>query len=407
MVASLTRLFGTANLDLAEDVVQDAFCRALETWKLRGIPANPSAWLMKTARNRAIDVLRRQRTVREFAPDLAQAAASEWTLAPAVTQLLAAPSVKDDQLRMMFSCCDPRLPEQAQVALILHLLCGFSVAEVAGAFLSSRAATEKRIVRAKRVLAGARRLFDLSDRDFSARLRAVHRAIYLLFNEGYHGASPSEPVRRELCQEAIRLGSLLRANPQTATPATSALCALMFLGAARLGARVDSAGNLHSLAGQDRSQWDRRFVAQGQKLLEESAHGDEVSEYHLEAAIALEHAHAASLEATNWRHIVDLYDRLLRLRPTPVVALNRAIAVGQLEGPARGLEELQAIAGSRRLAAYPFYHAAFGEFELRSGRAQVARGHFEKALSFARNAMERQFLEARIAATACLLEPAP
>src|SRR6266849_423431 len=183
IVAALTRVFGVHNLALAEDVVQEAFCRAIEVWRFRGVPENPSAWLMATAKNCALDVLRRERTARTFAPEVGRLLQSEWTLAPVVQELFAANAIKDDLLRMMFSCCHPRLPEEAQVALVLHILCGFGVNEVAAAFLSTGAATGKRISRAKKVLAGSKRLFDLADADFSARLSAVQRALYLLFNE--------------------------------------------------------------------------------------------------------------------------------------------------------------------------------------------------------------------------------
>jgi RNA polymerase sigma factor (sigma-70 family) len=206
MVATLTRIFGIHNLALAEDVVQDAFCRALEVWKFRGIPENPSAWLMATAKHRALDVLRRERTARTYAPELGRLLESEWTLAPVVEEMFGAQMIKDGQLRMMFSCCHPRLPEETQVALMLNILCGFSVSEIASAFLSSRAAIEKRISRGKKVLAGSKRLFEIADAaDLSARLPAVHRALYLLFNEGYHGASAESVVRVELCREAMRL----------------------------------------------------------------------------------------------------------------------------------------------------------------------------------------------------------
>src|SRR5260370_29282737 len=265
MVATLTRIFGVHNLALAEDVVQDAFCRALEVWKFRGMPENPSAWLMATAKNRALDVLRRERTARTFAPELGRLLESEWTLAPAMEEVFRAHAIKDDQLRMMFSCCHPRLPEEGQVALVLHILCGFTVDEIAGAFVSTHAAIEKRIARAKIVLAGSKRLFDISGTDdFSGRLPAVHRALYLLFNEGYHGASPESAVRVELCKEAIRLAALLREHPLASTPATHALAALMCLHAARLPARLDSSGDLRSLFHQARSRWDENLVAEGQ-----------------------------------------------------------------------------------------------------------------------------------------------
>ena len=401
MVATLTRVFGVHNLALAEDVVQDAFCRALEVWKFRGVPENPSAWLMATAKNRALDVLRRERTARTFAPELGRLLESEWTLAPVVEEMFGANAIKDDQLRMMFSCCHPRLPEEAQVALVLHILCGFSVSEIASAFVSSHAAIEKRISRAKKVLAGSKRLFDVTGADdFSGRLPAVQRALYLLFNEGYHGASPESAVRADLCQEAMRLTGLLLDYPLAAMPATFALSALMCLHAARSPARVDAWGNLTSLFDQDRTRWDSRLVAEGQRLLDLSATGKELTEYHVEAAIASVHVTAHRTEETDWGRIVALYDTLMAIRPSPVVALNRAIAIAQHEGPQRGLEEIRSIARSDRLATYPFYFAALGDLELRSGRREAANGHFRAALAVARNPMERRFLERRVAISA-------
>ncbi len=397
MVATLTRIFGVHNLALAEDVVQDAFCRALEVWKFRGVPENPSAWLMATAKHRALDVLRRERTARTFAPERGRLFDSEWTIVPVVEELFGPNAIKDDQLRMMFSCCHPRLPEETQVALVLHILCGFSVNEIASAFVSSHSAIEKRISRAKKVLAGSKRLFDLAGADdFSGRLPVVQRALYLLFNEGYHGASPESAVRADLCREAMRLTELLIDHPLAATPATYALAALMCLHAARLPARVDASGDLRSLFEQDRSRWDPNLIAEGQRLLDLAASGPELTEYHVEAAIAWVHTSAHRIEDTDWEMIVSLYDKLIAIRPSPVVALNRAIAIAQREGPQRGLEEIRAIANSDRLANYPFYHAALGEFEFHSGRHEIANDHFRTALALARNPMERQFFEQRI-----------
>jgi RNA polymerase sigma factor (sigma-70 family) len=403
MVAALTRVFGLHNLALAEDVVQDAFCRALEVWRIRGVPDNPSAWLMRTAKNRAIDVLRRERTARDFAPELARLFESEWTLVPTVTELFGATAIKDDQLRMMFTCCHPRLSEQAQVALVLNLVCGFTANEIASAFLSPRAGIEKRISRAKKVLAASQTLFDFADGEFAARLVAVHRALYLLFNEGYHGASAESTVRAELCREAMRLCALLLDHPLAATPATYALCALMHLHAARLPARVDAEGGLTALFEQDRSRWDTALVVQGERLLEHSATGALLTEYHIEAAIAAVHARARRAEDTDWEAIVELYDTLMSISPSPVVALNRAIAIAQHESPERGLEEIRTIADRDRLATYPFYFAALGELELRRGSREMARSHFQAALALARNPMERSFLERRV--NACETRP--
>ncbi len=396
MVGTLTHIFGVHNLALAEDVVQDAFCRALEVWKFRGVPENPSAWLMKTAKNRALDILRRERTATTFAPELGRLLQSEWTLAPVVEEIFGPQAIKDDQLRMMFSCCQPRLPEEAQVALILNILCGFSVEEVAQAFVSGRAAMEKRILRAKKVLKGSKKLFEMSSaEDFPARLSAVQRALYLLFNEGYHGASAESAVRADLCQEAMRLTRLLLECEAAAVPETFALLALMCLHAARLPARLNDAGNLATFAEQDRSRWDAKLASEGQALLDHSATGEKLTEYHVEAAIAATHAKAARAEDTDWGKIVWLYDNLVRIRPSPIVALNRAIAIAQVSGPERGLEEIRSIADGERLEKYPFYAAAMGEMEFRLGRFAEAEKYFREALELARSPMERKFLEKR------------
>ena len=396
MVAALTRIFGVHNLALAEDVVQDAFCRALQVWGERGVPSNPAAWLMTAARNRALDVLRRERTARTFAPEMGRLLESEWTTAPAVDEAFDAHAIRDEQLRMMFSCCHPRLSHEAQVALILNILCGFGAPEIASAFLTGRAAVEKRISRGKKTLASSKRLFDLSGAGFAPRLSAVMRALYLLFSEGYHAASAGPAVRAELCGEAIRLVLLLREYPPAATPATAALASLMCLHAARLPARTDEAGDLNQLVEQDRSRWDASLVAQGLALLEASAAGTELTPYHVEAAIAAVHAAAPSLEATDWIAIVALYDRLMDVAPSPVVALNRAISIGQRDGPEAGLRALREIADEGRFDRYPFYAAALGEMEMRRGDREAARQHFSAALSVARNDAERRFLRRKL-----------
>jgi RNA polymerase sigma factor (sigma-70 family) len=397
IVAALTRVFGPHNLALAEDVAQEAFCRALEVWRFRGPPDNPSAWLMTTAKNCALDVIRRERTARTFAPELGRLLDSEWTVASAVEDLFATHAIKDDLLRMMFSCCDPRLSEEAHVALVLNILCGFGVHEIASAFVSSPAAIEKRITRSKKMLSSSKKLFDIAPpTEFAARLPSVHRALYLLFNEGYHGASAATAVRRELCREAMRLTAFLLEHPLGATSVTYALAALTSLHAARLPSRVDDSGSLILLAEQDRSRWDQELIFEGLKFLELSATGSELSEYHVEAAIASVHARAPSLEATQWAEIISLYDALMSIRPSPIVALNRAIAIGQLEGSDRAITEIHNIPDSERLIAYPFYFAALGEFELRRGKPDSAEGQFRAAAALARNPMERELLERRI-----------
>jgi RNA polymerase sigma-70 factor (ECF subfamily) len=397
MVGAVTRIFGLHNLALAEDVVQEAFCRATEVWAFRGVPENPSAWLMATAKNCALDVLRRERTARTFAPELGRLLESEWTLAPVIEEAFGPNAIRDGLLRMMVSCCHPNLAEEAQVALMLHILCGFSVDEIASALVNTHAAIEKRITRSKKTLAKSKRLLDVTTpAQFAPRLPAVHTALYLLFNEGYHGANPQFAVRSELCHEAMRLTAVLLEHPLSATPRTYALAALMCLNAGRLPSRIDPSGDLRSLFDQDRSAWDQQLIAEGMSFLDLSAKGSEVSEYHVEAAIASVHATARRIEDTDWGKIVSLYDSLMSIRPSPIVALNRAIAIAQRDGPDRGIEAIRAINDADRLRAYPFYWAALGEFELRRKRSEYAQHHFRSALTLARNDAERHFFNQRL-----------
>lgn len=395
LVTALTRIFGLQNVALAEDVVQDTFCRALEVWKLRGVPENPSAWLMASAKNRAIDLIRRERTARKLLPQLEGALESEWTLVPTVNNAFDVETIADDELRMIFSCCHPELSESTQIALTLSVFSGFTANEIAAALLSKRAAIEKRIERGKKTLAASQRLFDLTDEELPERLSAVQRVIYLTFNEGYHGASPKAAIRTELCLEAMRLGALLLEHDVVATPSSYALCALMSFHAARLRARIDGSGELVSLFDQDRSLWNKESIARGVRLLERAATGSDASEYHLEAAIAAVHCSAPNAQATDWKQIVWLYDLLMQLAPSPVVALNRAIAISYRDGPETGIAAIRAIAENERLAAYPFYSAALGELEMRNGNLEEAKRQFDAALALARNATERRFLAAK------------
>jgi len=380
IVAALTRRFGLA---LAEDVAQDAYCRALEVWRVQGIPDNPVAWLTTIAKRRAIDLVRKAATAERLAPEVDRE----------VEEAFEPSAIRDEQLRMMFACCQPRLAEEVQLALVLNLLCGFGAPEIAGAFLASRAAIEKRITRGKHELASDRDSLDLAASEVPARISTVQRALYVLFSEGYHGTSA---VRAELCAEAIRLVALLAELPAAATPTTHALAALMCLHAARLPARVDADGELNAFADQDRSRWDHALVAEGLAQLDQSASGTTLTAYHVEAAIAAVHASAPSAERTDWAAIVELYERLARIAPSPVVALNRAIAIGKRDGAARGLAELHAIADRERLAHYPFYAAALGELEHELGHADVAREYFARAHALARNDAERRFLAKRM-----------
>jgi len=396
MVASLVRALGVGHLALAEDAVQDALVRALETWKFGRTPENPTAWLMRSARNRAIDLLRRRAHLDRLAPQLILALESAE---PDADPGAGEHAIADDELRLMFSCCDPKLARPAQVAIILKYLCGFSVREIAQAFLSSEVAVEKQLFRSRHALEERGELFEVRDTaQVQARLPAVRNAIYLLFNEGYHGAHPRYVVREDLCYEAMRLEALLSRHPAASLPETHALLALFCLLAARLAARVDDDGNLLLLADQDRRRWDRELIEEGLRWLDRSARGETLTAWHVEAAIAARHAAAGTFEATDWRSIRALYDILLRLQPSPVVALNRAIAVGMAEGPEAGLRALADIDDRERLVGYPFFPAAVAEFEHRAGRPERAAELLRAALSLARNRAEEDVLRRKLEA---------
>jgi RNA polymerase sigma-70 factor (ECF subfamily) len=396
MVSSLVRVLGVRHLALAEDSVQDALVRALETWKYGHTPDNPAAWLLRTARNRALDLLRREGRLGRLAPEL------ERSLAAAALGGEPEPSghaVADDELRLMFSCCDPDLAPEAQVAVILKTLCGFSVAEIAQAFLSSEAAVEKQLFRSRRALEDRGALFEVRDAaQVRERLPSLRSAVYLLFNEGYHGAHPAEAVRQDLCHEAMRLAALLCGHPAAGGPESEALLALFCFLAARLSSRTDDDGVLLLLEEQDRRGWDRALIGEGFRRLERSADGEALTAWHLEAAIAARHSAAPTFAATDWGSIRQLYDLLLRERPTPVVALNRAIAVGMAEGPEAGLRALAAIERRDRLARYPFLPAAVAEFELRAGRPARAAEQLRAAILLARNPAEEAVLARKLVA---------
>lgn len=395
MVSFLTRIFGVGRLDMAEDVVQDALCKALETWSIRGLPENPSAWLMRVARNRAIDLIRRDNQFRNFAPELIHLLKQreDQSAEPPVLQK----EIQDDHLRMMFSCCHPDLSVEVQVTLILKTLCGFSVAEIAHALLVNEDSIEKRLGRARKQLRLAGNLVEITDETgVRKRLNAVHQAIYLLFNEGYHGSRSERTVREELCFEAIRLALLLVEHPAGSTPKTFALLALLCFHAARVQGRIDDDGALIQLEMQDRSKWDQELISRGFHFLEKASIGNELSEYHLEAAIASLHCAAPAYEETDWAKILEFYDILYRVKPTPIVALNRAVASGKALGPDEGLLELARIPDAERLKGYPFYPAAQGEFHVLAGHPAEAAKYFEIAMKLARSQPEANFFERKL-----------
>ncbi|MBL8233507.1 MAG: sigma-70 family RNA polymerase sigma factor [Bryobacterales bacterium] len=384
MVSTLTAILGSKHIQLAEDVVQEALVRALQLWPFQGVPDNPRAWLIQVARNQALDRLRRDQNLASKAPEI------ERRMTPRDS-----PDT-DDQLAMMFLCCHPRLPDYARVCLTLKTVSGFSVAEIARALLAREDAVAQRIVRAKRQIREEGIAIRMPPpTELPERLESVLQVLYLVFNEGYSATQGPHLIRRELCDEAIYLGGLLASDPVTAAPQVHALLALMLFQAARFEARMDESGELLLLPDQDRSRWDRRMIAAAFRQLDRSAAGEEVTEYHLQAAIAAEHASAPGLDQTNWTHIVQLYDQLSLRNPSPVILLNRAVAIGHLAGPAAGLAALAGIP-AEPLAGYYLFHATRAFLHASNGDKESAAEHYRKALACNCNDAERAFLDRRL-----------
>ena len=389
MVSRLARWLGSARLDLAEEAVQDALVRALQTWPFGGVPAEPRGWLFQVARHRALDLIRREVALRGKLDALENATPE----ADVREQALG-----DDELAMIFMCCHPSLPHAGRVALTLKTVGGFGVGEIAAAFLAEPDAIAQRLVRAKRQIREQEITIEIPRPDqLGARLESVLDVLYLLFNEGYAAHGGENLVRADLCGEAIRLAGLLARNPATDQPAVHALLALMVLQASRLPARVDEAGDLLLLSEQDRARWDHELIAEGLDHLERAASGTEVTPYHVEAAIAAAHAVASDPASTDWAGVVRLYDELLALKPSPVVELNRAIALAMADGPAGGIAAIERIEADPALARYYLLPATLGGLWLKEGDPARAAHHYREALTRSCSAPERRFLEKQLA----------
>ncbi len=395
MIAILTRIFGVENLTLAEDVVQEALARALQTWPFYGVPENPSAWIMRASRNLAFDVVRRRKLFQNKQAEIIRL--MDRDSAAPEEAIFSEHEIADDRLRLMFVCCHPAIPADAQVALALKTLCGFGVTEISRAFLTTDAAIAKRLTRAKQRIRDAQIRFEIpAGEELAQRLDGVLQSLYLLFNEGYKASSGESLVREELCREAIRLTNLLAEHPAGNRPKTHALLALMLLNTARMPTRQDGEGNLLRLSEQDRRRWDQPMIARGMFHLMQSAAGDEISEYHLQAGIAACHDAAKDYESTDWRQILSLYDRLVALDGSPVVALNRAIVVATIQGPKAGLEAVEAIPDFNKLSSYYLLYAVLGEFEMQLNNLQAATEHFRRSFELADTKSERAFLLKRL-----------
>jgi RNA polymerase sigma-70 factor (ECF subfamily) len=388
ILATLARLLG--DLDVAEEAMHEAFAAALDTWPQAGIPDKPRPWLISTARFKAIDRMRRRARFDSAQKDLALYLEAHINEVPHEDE-----EIEDDRLRLIFTCCHPSLPPEAHVALTLREVCGLTTEEIAKAFLTTPRALAQRIVRAKAKIRETPIPYEVpTAQELPERLGAVLQVVYLVFNEGYSAAAGAEVTRAELTREAIRLGRLLtELRPE---PEVIGLLSLMLLQESRHAARTSPAGELILLENQDRSLWNREQIAEGVVLLEKALKSRHFGSYTLQAAIAAVHAEAESVAATDWRQIVALYDRLGEIHPSPVVQLNRAVAIAMRDGPEAGLAHIDAVLEHGELADYYLAHSARADMCRRLGRTAEARSSYEKALALTQQEPERQFLQERI-----------
>lgn len=397
LVSILTGIFGLDRLQMAEDVVQESLVRALKSWPYYGIPKNPAAWLTQTAKNLALDLVRREKLFQDKQSEII-ASVEQWSAdSDEGDSVTFDNEIKDGRLRLMFACCHPLIPQESQTALALKTLCGFSPGEIAKAFLTTEAAIAKRLTRARQRIRELRIPFEIPAGDqMPVRLDGVLQTLYLLFNEGYKASSGESLIREELCREAIRLTTLLAAHPVGNQPRVHALAALMLLNGARLPARMDAEGNIVRLEEQDRTTWDKGLIGRGLFHLAQSAAGNELSEYHLQAGIAAVHCAAKDYESTDWPRILSLYDRLIEMDDSPVVALNRAVALAQVHGPRAGIEAVENIRQHQMLESYYLLYAVLAEFESQLNDFQAAARHLRKALEFTELKSEQSLLSRRL-----------
>lgn len=388
MAAVLTRYLGVEHLEVAQDIVQDTLLKAMETWPFHSIPDNPSAWLYRVARNRAIDFVRSKLSQAKGKKNYEQESEKIIHLA------FGEDEINDSVLRMMFACCHPSIPPETQIALTLKTLGGLSTSEIAHAFLTNEETIAKRLYRAKEKIRSENiRMEPPGIYDLPIRLNSVLKVLYLLFNEGYYSHHPSAPIREDLCEEAMRLTYLLGQHPTTSLPKVKALMALMCLQASRFDARTSDLGEIVLMEFQDRSRWSQPLIEKGLQFLSTASEGNQLSEYHIEAAIASVHALAPTWQQTRWPELVKLYVALASCKPGLMVALNHAIAIGYANSPAEGIAMLEQIQG---LEKNHFYLTALGNFHLLAQHHSQAQIYFSKAINIATLPREIELLHAKL-----------
>jgi RNA polymerase sigma-70 factor (ECF subfamily) len=398
MVSVLTRIFGSDNLELAEDVVQDSLVEAIQHWAYRGIPDNPSGWIFRVAKNRALKIINREKYKKKYASDVIHLLESESTAQPAMDQLFTETRIIDDQLRMMFTCCHPSISPDSQIALILKTLCGFSIHEIARAFLTSNENIHKRLVRARQKIRESKLLFEVPrGGDLKIRLQTVMESIYLLFNEGYSASGGEQLIKFEICEEAIRLTQIIVSHPLfEGETDIYALLALMQLNASRLGARLDGEGNILTLEHQNRSLWNLDLMEKGFTNLRKSVKGDEISIYHIMASISSYHCSAADFKSTDWESILFLYDKLIKTDQSPLVLLNRSVALAKVKGTEIAIAELERLKNLPSLHSYHLFYSVLAEFYMEIGKFQEAAEMLREAVALTPLAPEKAFLKRKL-----------
>lgn len=398
LVAVLTHLFGIENLDLAEDVVQDSLVEAIKDWPYKGVPDNPSAWLYRVAKNKALNILNREKYKRKYTLNTARLPDSYKTDGHPIDDIFSEHEIEDDVLKMIFTSCHPLLTKDSQVALTLKTLCGFSIVEIARAFFTTEETIKKRLVRARRKIREARLQFEIPDkREMQKRLDAVLETIYLVFNEGYSASTGDEIIRFELCEEAIRLAELLASSAIIHDKsAIYALLALMILNASRFTARTDNDGNILTLAEQDRSLWNKDLMQRGFSYLHGSTSGTKVSSYHILATISAYHCLAPGFASTDWKGILHMYDQLMILDSSSLVKLNRSIAISKVYGPAKAIEELKAVTADPAFTCYHLLYSTEAEFYSELGCYEKAAESYTRAIKYSPLKAEKRLLQKKL-----------
>jgi len=400
LVAVLTRIFGSSNIELAEDVVQDSLVEAIKQWTYSGIPANPKAWIFTVAKNKALNVVNREKYKLKYSSDVSHFLHSQWTAEASLNHLFSDEEILDDQLRMMFTCCHPSISSDSQVALTLKTLCGFSIPEIARAFLTTEENVNKRLVRARQKIREEKIPFEVPEgKDLGSKLGTVLETIYLMFNEGYNASHGEQLIRREVCEEAIRLAEIMSTHTLFINNSSvQAILALMHLNASRFDSRQDDYGNILTMEEQDRQRWNLTLMQKGFNYLEKSiaTNPKELTVYHILATISAYHCSAPDFASTDWKSILHLYDKWAAIDNSPLVLLNRSIALSKVEGPEKALAELDRISTLPSLQTYHLLYSTQAEMNMQVQNYRQAAERLEKAIQFSTLPAEKELLTRKL-----------